>query len=547
MNGINIKPKKSDNDKLRDIEPLLTGDELYLENKVAPDALPLIPKIATNAARWNEHDEYNEASWNQFISELKSNGLNIYTEKSRRSVFVTDGGGYAYGMPGGVLRPNPNNPAQDISQALKAAQKHNVPVTVRGGGLSTEGESVAYGGLLIDLTSVNQLLNIDKVDLTARVGAGIFWHKLGEELRGHGLDYISAPLNMTSTVGGVIAVGGVDINSPKFGTSADQVLSMKVVTPKGEILECNESENSELFDLMLYGYGQFGVAVEVTLKIREFTPIKMHYFYYSSLEKAIDDLQYIAQKNCSDYCGILTMMDKAINLLVAFDSEEKEKEFFDLHKPKLSGFSEMTFALRSAVFYMFRPWRFKELMFLINRRLTLFPDLMRKEFMSEGKIIDRAVMFSQAVWRHWGGQKMVIPDLSAPTAKFKVAVLEANKVCKKNFKYYTLYCVAIKRSPEKEGAYEFSCMPKECGDDNLAWGCEFEPMTKGYDFSRDHIQSFKNEIYDIGADMDLNYYRFGGMMKGYIMSALGEDVFMKYLKLKKEADPNMVLNRDVVF
>lgn len=547
MNPINIKPEKSDLEKQKDLEPLLKGDKLYLENEVAPDALPLIPKIKTNAARYNENDEDNKASWELFLSDLKSLRLDIYTEKARRNVFVTDGGGYAFGMPGGVLRPNVDSPSEDIAKALKSAQKHNVPVTVRGGGLSTEGESVAYGGLLIDLTSVNKILNVDKENLTARVGAGIFWHKLGEELRGYGLDYISAPLNMTSTVGGVIAVGGVDINSPKHGTSADQVLAIKVVTPKGDILECSEKENSELFNLMLYGYGQFGVAVEVTLKIRKFTPIKMHYFYYSSLSKSIEDLEYIVSTNSSDYSGILTMMDKAINLLVAFDSEEKEKEFFKAYKKNIRGFGEVAFALRTAVYYVLRPWRFKELLFLINRRLTLFPDLMRKEFMNDGKIIDRSVMFSQAVWRHWGGQKMVIPDLSAPTSKFKEAVLRANKVCKKRFKYYTLYCVAIKRNPEKESAYEFSCMPKEAGSDNLAWGCEFEPMTKGYDFSRDYIQSFKNEIYDIGTDMDLNYYRFGGMMKGYIINALGEDVFKKYLKLKKDADPNMILNRDVVF
>ena len=44
-----------------------------------------------------------------------------------------------------------------------------------------------------------------------------------------------------------------------------------------------------------------------------------------------------------------------------------------------------------------------------------------------------------------------------------------------------------------------------------------------------------------------SYYRFGGMMKGYIRRALGDEVVDRHLAMKREADPNMILNRDVVF
>ena len=66
-------------------------------------------------------------------------------------------------------------------------------------------------------------------------------------------------------------------------------------------------------------------------------------------------------------------------------------------------------------------------------------------------------------------------------------------------------------------------------------------------YSRDHLQSFKNEIYDIGVDMKTSYYRFGGMMKSYVRRALGDQVVDKHLALKKAADPAMILNPDVVF
>jgi hypothetical protein len=114
---------------------------------------------------------------------------------------------------------------------------------LRGGGLTTEGESVAYGGVLLDMTGMSRVLKIDAEALTVRTEAGIYWHGLAEELRRDGLDYLSAPLNMTSSVGGTLGVGGIDVNSARLGCSADQAIALQVVTPTGEIVECSDSEN----------------------------------------------------------------------------------------------------------------------------------------------------------------------------------------------------------------------------------------------------------------------------------------------------------------
>ena len=64
---------------------------------------------------------------------------------------------------------------------------------------------------------------------------------------------------------------------------------------------------------------------------------------------------------------------------------------------------------------------------------------------------------------------------------------------------------------------------------------------------RDHFQSFKNAIYDIGLDLGASYYRFGGMMKGYIRRVFGDALVDSHLAMKRQADPAMILNRDVIF
>ena len=517
--------------KIPDIEP---GD--LPPCPVAPDALLGIPRQQTNTARWKG------ASWAAFCAALRNAGIDLIEEVPARGIFATDAGGTAYGLPHGVVIARS---AAQISALLRAAQSHRVPVTVRGGGLTTEGESIAYGGVLLDMTGMSRVLHVDTAQRTVRTEAGIFWASLAEALRRHGMDYLSAPLNLTSSVGGTLGVGGIDVNSAQLGCSADQAIALQVVTPAGDIVECSDSENAELFQRVILGYGQFGVITEATLRIRPYTAIRMRYFYYASLRKAIEDLQWLDREEASDYSGILTMMDRAVNLLVAFDTDERAAAFDAKYASRVRGMGETAFALRSALHYLLRPWRWREALFLARRRAQVFPEFRRPEHLRDGRIDDRTVVFSRAVWKHWGGRQMVIPDLATSAEKFADAVERGNAVCRRHFPYYTLYCVGIRLREEHRPHYEMSCIPPDARE--RAYGCEFEPMIGDAVYSRDHFQSFKNAIYDVGLTLGASYYRFGGMMKGYIRRAFGDALVERHLEMKRKADPAMILNRNVIF
>ena len=503
---------------------------------VAPDALAGIQRQQTNPARWNGE------GWDAFVAALRETQVNVLEGMNARGAFATDAGGTAYGLPHGVVIAES---AEQIARLLRTAQTHGVPVTVRGGGLTTEGESVAFGGVLLDMTGMSNVIAIDRVGSTVRTQAGIFWHSLAEELRRENFDYLSAPLNLTSTVGGSLNVGGIDVNSPRLGCSADQAVSVQVVTPTGEIVECSDSDNAALFQRVILGYGQFGVITEVTLNIRPYTPVRMHYFYYSSLRTAVLDLQMLDRGDASDYSGILTIMDSAINLLVAFDSAEREARFNREWRHRLKGHGELGFALRALPRYLLQPWKWAEALYLYKRKTELFPEFRRPEFLREGLLHDRTVVFSRAVWKFWGHRQMVIPDIATSIDKFVDAVERGNAVCKKYFPHYTLYCVGIKLREEHRPHYEMSCIPPDA--QGWAYGCEFEPVIGDAVYSRDHLQSFKNEIYDIGVAIGASYYRFGGMMKGYIRRVFGDEVVDRHLAMKRAADPAMILNRDVIF
>ena len=142
------------------------------------------------------------------------------------------------------------------------------------------------------------------------------------------------------------------------------------------------------------------------------------YYYYSGLVPHGTSLLY---RTTPDYPAS-HMMDKAINLLVAFDSDEREAAF-DLHwRQRLRGSGEAGFALHMGLHYALRPWRLPEALYLWRRKRELFPQFRRPEHMRDGKMHDRTVVFSRAVWKFWGGRQMVIPDLATSAAKFAEAV-----------------------------------------------------------------------------------------------------------------------------
>jgi hypothetical protein len=432
-----------------------------------------------------------------------------------------------------------------VAALLKAAQAHKVPVTARGGGLTTEGESVAYGGVLLDMTGMSRVLKIDREALTVRTEAGIYWHGLAEELRREGLDYLSAPLNMTSSVGGTLGVGGIDVNSARLGCSADQALALQVVTPTGEIVECSDELNPELFRRVILGYGQFGVITEATLKIRPYTPLSMHYYYYSDAAHrdrgpaAAGPQRRQRLLGHPHHHGLRGEPAGGLRFRRARGGLQGNWEM------RLRGHGEFGFALCMLGHYARRPWRLGEALYLLKRKQAVFPEFRRPEFHRDGRMDDRTVVFSRAVWKHWGSRNMVIPDLATTADKFVEAVERGNAVCRKYFRHYTLYCVGIKLRADHAPHYEMSCVPP--GAEGWAYGCEFEPMIEGEVYSRDHFQSFKNAIYDIGVDMGASYYRFGGMMKGYIRRVFGDALVDRHLAMKRKADPAMILNRDVIF
>jgi hypothetical protein len=145
--------------------------------------------------------------------------------------------------------------AQDVAAGVKWAAERRLPVSVQSTGHGAE--SAVEGGLLINTRRL-QDLQIDPIERTARVGAGVTWRRVLEASVPHGLIGLHGSSTEVGVVGYTVG-GGLPLLGRTHGFAADHVRSMDVVTADGALRRIDAEAEAELFALMRGGKGNFGV------------------------------------------------------------------------------------------------------------------------------------------------------------------------------------------------------------------------------------------------------------------------------------------------
>ena len=181
-----------------------------------------------------------------------------------------------------IIRPKD---AKDISEILKVANEENTPVWIRGGGDCEFGGSkpIGNGGILLDMKRMDNIINLDEENLIVTVESGISWGKVNEYLSGFGLytGCMGPGSGMTASIGGGIShhsVGGG--GCAKYGACTNQLVSLEVVLPNGDIIETGSQANTySKFPFNRFGWGPdmaglfcgdngiYGVKTKVSLQV----------------------------------------------------------------------------------------------------------------------------------------------------------------------------------------------------------------------------------------------------------------------------------------
>ncbi|WP_345540598.1 FAD-binding oxidoreductase [Variovorax defluvii] len=158
----------------------------------------------------------------------------------------------------------------DVQASLRFAKAHRMLTSVRGGGHHIAGNAVAEGGLMIDMSGM-RTVRVDPDKRVAYVGPGALLSDLDRETQAHGL---AVPLGINSTTGvaGLTLGGGFGWLTRRHGMSIDNLRSVTVVTPDGEVRIASADSEPELFWALRGGGGNFGVVTSFEFQLHPVGP-----------------------------------------------------------------------------------------------------------------------------------------------------------------------------------------------------------------------------------------------------------------------------------
>ncbi|MEU3553538.1 FAD-binding and (Fe-S)-binding domain-containing protein [Streptomyces fragilis] len=154
-------------------------------------------------------------------------------DAAARALTTMDASNYRR-VPLGVVAPRD---ADDVAAALEVCREHGVPVVPRGGGTSIAGQATGTGVVLDFTRSMNRLVSLDAASRTAVVQPGLVLDRLQEAAAPHGLRFGPDPsTHGRCTLGGMIGNNSCGAHSVAWGTTADNVESLSVLTARGDLL-----------------------------------------------------------------------------------------------------------------------------------------------------------------------------------------------------------------------------------------------------------------------------------------------------------------------
>ena len=205
---------------------------------------------------------------------------------------------------------------EQIQQVMKLAWENEIPVIARGAGTNLVGAcAITKGGIVLNFSKMNKIIEINQENLTARVQAGVVVGKLQEEVEKLGLFYPPDPSNLkVSTIAGSVALSSGGPRTFKYGSTKDYVIDLKVVLADGRIINTgsNTAKNStgyHLSQLFVGSEGTLGIVTNALLKlIPKPEGSKVILAYFDKISDAVHAVNVILKNKLMP--ATLDIMDK---------------------------------------------------------------------------------------------------------------------------------------------------------------------------------------------------------------------------------------------
>ena len=161
---------------------------------------------------------------------------------------------------------------EEVSQIARVCNKYRMPMIAYSGGSSLEAQfSAPHGGMTIDFSFMDQIVELHEDDMDIVVQPSIQWMDLNEKIKHTGLFFPVDP-GPSARVGGMVGTNCSGTNAVRYGTMKDWVINLTVVLADGRVIKTRKrprktSAGYNLTGLFVGSEGTLGIVTEVTLKL----------------------------------------------------------------------------------------------------------------------------------------------------------------------------------------------------------------------------------------------------------------------------------------
>ena len=218
-------------------------------------------------------------------------GARLTTAAAIREAHGRDESWHAVAMPDAVAFAETT---EEVAAIMRICAAHGLPVIPFGAGTSLEGHvSAVHGGLSLDLSRMDRIIEVNAEDLDVRVEAGVTRKALNEYLRDTGLFFPIDP-GANATLGGMAATRASGTNAVRYGTMRENVLALTAVIADGSIIRTGtrarkSSAGYDLTRLLIGSEGTLGIITELTLRLYGIPEaVRSGVVPFASIEGAVD-------------------------------------------------------------------------------------------------------------------------------------------------------------------------------------------------------------------------------------------------------------------
>lgn len=235
-----------------------------------------------------------------------------------------------------IVRPETT---EEVSEIVKLANKYNVKIVPRGGGADLVGGSVSDGGILMDLTRMNKIMEINEDDFYCIVECGITWGELVSVLHSKGLTtgVLGPGSGFSATIGGGLSNATAGYGSTKYGLVPDICFGVEVVLGDGTILNTGSACNQYAQPFCRYGVapdftglfmgdvGTMGIKTKAYLRISPDPPIKVRKDFIlnkNDWQKVFELMKQLKTEVPDNMSDCLVVPDTVIKLLAGMSKHK---------------------------------------------------------------------------------------------------------------------------------------------------------------------------------------------------------------------------------